>query len=70
MSGYTGDFGRFDVKGGTKTSFVVSGLPLFTRYEVKIAAYNKAGISPWSDIQYVETKQGSKKLFCNQDFLE
>ena len=70
MSGYTGDFGRFDVKGGTKTSFVVSGLPLFTRYEVKIAAYNKAGISPWSGIQYVETKQGSKTLFCNQDFLE
>ena len=57
-------FDRFDVKGGNKTSYVNDDqLPLFTRYEVKIAAYNKAGIGPWSDTQYVETKQGSKKLF-------
>lgn len=68
MSGSRGDFGRFDVKGGTKTSFVINGLPLFTRYEVKIAAYNKAGISRWSDTQYVETKQGSKKLFVIRSF--
>lgn len=46
------------------TQYQMSGLPLFTKYEVKIAADNKAGRGPWTDSKYVETLQGSMSLVC------
>ena len=53
-------FTNIDVKGGEALTYKIVGLPLFTRYEIRIAAYNKAGIGVWSSIHIVETMQGSK----------
>ncbi|XP_047144342.1 protein sidekick-1 isoform X1 [Hydra vulgaris] len=57
LAGYGMDFTNIDVKGITPM-YTMTGLPLFTRYELKVAAYNKAGIGPWSSTINVDTKQG------------
>ena len=54
------DFTNEYIKGGLTTKYRMSNLPLFTEYEIRIAAYNKAGIGVWSAIHNVETMQGSK----------
>ena len=61
LAGYGMDFTSIDVKGSTSTTYTMSGLPLFTRYELRVAAYNRAGIGPWSAVLSIDTKQGSKE---------
>ena len=42
------------------TEYRMDGLPLFTKFEVQIAASNEIGIGPYTDSVFIETLQGSK----------
>eukprot|EP00111_Clytia_hemisphaerica_P021271 TCONS_00062616-protein len=40
------------------TEYKMDGLPLFTKFEVQIAASNEIGIGPYTDSVFIETLQG------------
>lgn len=45
---------------GTKTSAVVSGLRLYSRYELSVAAFNSKGDGPRSKPFYLSTPEGGE----------
>lgn len=45
---------------GTKTSAEVTGLRLFSRYELSVAAFNSKGEGPHSDPHHFTTPEGGE----------
>ena len=60
----TVDFRTHKVTPATTRKLRITGLIVNSRYEVKIQMYNDAGAGPFSDLQYIKTKEGGKKSSC------
>ncbi|CAG2244562.1 SDK [Mytilus edulis] len=58
LKGYTSPFLERNTNPWPSTSFELTGLIVFTEYEIKIAAYNNEGVGLYSDSINVRTREG------------
>ena len=58
LKGYTSSFLERNTSAWPTTSFELTGLIVFTEYEIKIAAFNNKGVGVYSDSMFVRTREG------------
>lgn len=53
--------GTNNITNASTSSFVIADLKKYTNYSVKIAAYNSAGVGPYSEATLVQTEPDGKE---------